>query len=227
MHTRKAFEQVLEVSNQKVLSRFEEGKPADPTENMSEEDAKKWWEMHEKNKDNFKSAMQDCPACAEKVAAEWRTMPEGWDDESRKKFWKSIGGSVTKCMEKIEGHVDDPAAFCAALKDRIEGTTGWRGKEAATKIPKLVLVTIPGPNDAPEPPEAISKRLINLEPKIVSLNVSYKVARNEVEDLSVKLSKAQFELNLAESKLRKAVANYNAIADDVDAMTFSLVLKSW
>jgi hypothetical protein len=34
-------------------SRFEEGKPADPTENMSEADAKKWKIEHEKNKDNF------------------------------------------------------------------------------------------------------------------------------------------------------------------------------
>lgn len=41
------------------LSRFEEGKPADPTENMSPEDAKKWKEEHDKNKDNFKSAGKD------------------------------------------------------------------------------------------------------------------------------------------------------------------------
>lgn len=35
------------------LSKFEEGKPADPTENMSEEDAKKWRLEHLNNKDNF------------------------------------------------------------------------------------------------------------------------------------------------------------------------------
>lgn len=40
-------------------SKFEEGKPADPTENMSPEDAKKWREEHEKNKDNFKQAKQE------------------------------------------------------------------------------------------------------------------------------------------------------------------------
>jgi hypothetical protein len=34
-------------------SRYEKGKPADPTENMSEEDAKVWWEMHEKYKDQL------------------------------------------------------------------------------------------------------------------------------------------------------------------------------
>lgn len=37
-------------------SRFEEGKPADPTQNMDEADSKKWKEMHDEHKDNFKSA---------------------------------------------------------------------------------------------------------------------------------------------------------------------------
>ena len=35
-------------------SRFEEGKPADPTKNMSPEDAKKWKENTEEHKDDFK-----------------------------------------------------------------------------------------------------------------------------------------------------------------------------
>lgn len=43
-------------SDEEKKSRFEEGKPADPTENMSPEDAKKWKVEHDKNKDNFKSA---------------------------------------------------------------------------------------------------------------------------------------------------------------------------
>lgn len=54
--------QLAEIGNhwasedEEKLSRFEEGKPADPTENMSDEDAKKWREENEKNRDNFKSA---------------------------------------------------------------------------------------------------------------------------------------------------------------------------
>lgn len=40
-------------------SRFEEGKPADPTENMDEEDASKWKVEHLDNKDNFKSATDE------------------------------------------------------------------------------------------------------------------------------------------------------------------------
>jgi len=40
-------------------SRFEEGKPADPTENMSKEDAAEWKKQNEKNKDKFKSAAEE------------------------------------------------------------------------------------------------------------------------------------------------------------------------
>jgi hypothetical protein len=40
-------------------SRFEEGKPADPTQNMDPADSKKWKEMHDEHKDNFKSAALD------------------------------------------------------------------------------------------------------------------------------------------------------------------------
>jgi hypothetical protein len=55
-------------ANDEKESRFEEGKPADPTENMSPEDAKKWKEEHDKNKDNFKSAGFASPGWTEIVA---------------------------------------------------------------------------------------------------------------------------------------------------------------
>jgi len=45
---------MTDTSSEEVVSRFEEGKPADPTKNMSPEDAKKWREEHQKNKDKFK-----------------------------------------------------------------------------------------------------------------------------------------------------------------------------
>lgn len=44
------------MSEAPVMGRFEEGVPADPTKNMSEEDAKEWNRQNELNKDNFKSA---------------------------------------------------------------------------------------------------------------------------------------------------------------------------
>jgi hypothetical protein len=68
-----------------------------------------------------------------KKADKWKTMPEGWTRKSRREFWESLTGDaenkVTECMEKMKDHVDDPGAFCAALKDRVSGTTMWRGEE--------------------------------------------------------------------------------------------------
>lgn len=66
---------------------------------------------------------------AERTADKWKGMPKGWTDESRRKFWKSVGESVEKCIEKMEGKVDDAGAFCSSLKDRVEKTTRWRGPE--------------------------------------------------------------------------------------------------
>lgn len=46
-------------SDEDKQSRFEEGKPADPTKNMSPEDAKKWKVENEKHKDDFKKEAYD------------------------------------------------------------------------------------------------------------------------------------------------------------------------
>ncbi len=59
------------------------------------------------------------------TAEEWKNLPEGWTDNSRRKFWESIGGSLSKCMAKVEGHVSDPVAFATALKNHIEAI-GWK-----------------------------------------------------------------------------------------------------
>ena len=55
------------------------------------------------------------------------------------KYWESLTGDakhkLSKCIKKVEeaGFSDDPAAFCAALRDFVEGTTEWRGKEGSVK----------------------------------------------------------------------------------------------
>ncbi len=58
------------------------------------------------------------------------SMPKGWTDKSRSKFYDSMSqskeGPTTNCMKKIDGHVDDPGAFCASLRDRVTGSTKWR-----------------------------------------------------------------------------------------------------
>ena len=67
----------------------------------------------------------------EKQAA-WENLPDGWTEESVKSFWDSLVGDVkhkvTKCIKKMKGKgMDDPGAFCASLRDRIEGK-GWRSE---------------------------------------------------------------------------------------------------
>ena len=67
-------------------------------------------------------------------ADKWQSMPKGWTEESRQKFWESLKGDnkhkVTKCIEEMEGkNIDDPGAFCASLADQVMGPE-WRSKKA-------------------------------------------------------------------------------------------------
>jgi hypothetical protein len=75
-----------------------------------------------------------------RTADKWKKMPKGWTDESRAKMWQSLVGDsehkVTECIRKMDGKVDNPGAFCAALADRVEGPE-WRKrkkKAAATDL---------------------------------------------------------------------------------------------
>jgi len=62
-----------------------------------------------------------------KGKGKWSTLPKGWTKKSAESFWNSIGGSVTKCREKLKDakEIDDTGAFCASLKDYAQGE-GWR-----------------------------------------------------------------------------------------------------
>jgi hypothetical protein len=69
------------------LAKFEEGESADPTENMSEEDAKKWRLENLKNKDKFKAAFDDgllaegCPDNLDEAKCkEWEANTEKYKD---------------------------------------------------------------------------------------------------------------------------------------------------
>lgn len=68
-----------------------------------------------------------------KESEPWQELPKGWTMKSVREFWNSLTGDrehkVTACMKKMEGKVDNPAAFCASLRDLVEGTTEWRGKK--------------------------------------------------------------------------------------------------
>ena len=83
-------------------ARFEEGVPADPTANMSDEDAAKWKEMNEEHRDNFKTAAialaelerlaDGCPDnLDEGECAEWEANTDKYRD-------------VVKNQHKVAGH---------------------------------------------------------------------------------------------------------------------------
>ena len=63
------------------------------------------------------------------LGAKYAEKFEGQSDEQVRKTWNSLGGSHESCVANVSG-VDDPDAYCAALKDRVTGTTKWRGKES-------------------------------------------------------------------------------------------------
>jgi hypothetical protein len=67
-----------------------------------------------------------------KSADKWEKLPNGWTQESVKKFWGSLTGEnkhkVTKCMKQMEGKVDNTGAFCASLADKVD--PGWRSRRA-------------------------------------------------------------------------------------------------
>lgn len=137
------------VAEEAKQSRFEEGVPADPTENMSKEDEERWWEEHEKNKDKFKSASD-----AWKVAAtNWvkaisdhvyglpRMAGGAWDitkekgDEFRAEFGDTLG------FIHIKEYAGDPPMLSVMGKTKAGKSFKQQipvdGKEAA-KLTALV-----------------------------------------------------------------------------------------
>lgn len=73
------------------------------------------------------------------TADKWKKLPKGWTNDSLKKYWDTLVGDVkhkvTKCIEKLEGDIEDAGAFCASLADKIEGTE-WRKEPRKVKKAK-------------------------------------------------------------------------------------------
>jgi len=107
-------------------SRFEEGKPADPTENMSKEDAKEWKANTEENKDNFKTAAK--PSSAE-IAECKKLGKEAFEkelpaipamDPALGKFLKEHAGPVGSSIPYLKAWQDSyiKAALAAPLQEK-------------------------------------------------------------------------------------------------------------
>ena len=110
------------------LSRFEEGVPADPTENMSPEDAAEWEEMTEKYKDKFKKASYGSRYAAGKIVARepymraLQRMQDAFDRSGGDpvKLYDAIDRRVraTRELGKLQGIYD------AIIFDVMRGTFG-------------------------------------------------------------------------------------------------------
>jgi hypothetical protein len=129
---RRILADTINVSELEVQSRFEEGKPADPTQNMSPEDAKKWWEEHKKNKDNFKTAVEEHDAemgvesrfeegkpadptenMNSEDAKKWKEMNEEHGDRFKAASWKT---DSAKNAGAFDFHVQPNKLFSAMEK---------------------------------------------------------------------------------------------------------------
>lgn len=76
--------------------------------------------------------------------AGFKKYPKGWDEESVKKFAKTLvkefgikggdkKGFFDACVTKMTGEMDNPEGFCASVADEVTGTTFWRGKGKTEK----------------------------------------------------------------------------------------------
>jgi len=82
--------------------------------------------------------------------AGFKKYPKGWTKNSIKKFAKTLTkeevnvatkiGFFEKCVKKMQGKVENPEGFCAAMKDEAHGgdkaSTYWRGKGKSEKEAK-------------------------------------------------------------------------------------------
>jgi len=103
----------------------------------------------DKKKKKVKSKDKKEKAKPGKSKGKWADLPKGWTKKSAESFWNSIGGSVTECRKKLKDaeEIDNTGAFCASLKDRLQGEDWRKGpkkskkkKKASTNPPRSIRV---------------------------------------------------------------------------------------
>lgn len=103
-------------SDDGVMAKFEKGKPADPTKNMSPEDAAEWKEQNEEHADQFKSARQRLSwqvKAATKVASDGATTKAFLgkiDPKTRAEILNNIAKHYGISAKEAEKEVTDPEA---------------------------------------------------------------------------------------------------------------------
>jgi len=131
--------------DEEKISRFEKGKPADPTKNMSKEDAEKWHSEKEKNKDKFKKAKEDDEDSDDKEARyEKGPMSDAEKEKLDPEFKAEIGkhplpkkAARERITETIEPEVFFGQQKEAAMKSGLYGFTKKTQKDCESAVSKL------------------------------------------------------------------------------------------
>lgn len=154
-------------------ARFEKGKPADPTKNMSPEDKAKWKSQKEKNKDKFKKARRQritakvaAKQQKEALDAEWARLDEAFNAPSTKEaaispaglygYTKAVQADCETAARKLLKSAAKTAKAIYAKDERVAeflSTHAKRGKSASARILVAAMKEI-GPKVASEGKEA-------------------------------------------------------------------------
>jgi hypothetical protein len=117
------------------LARFEEGKPADPTSQMSEADAAKWKTEHAKNRDNFKTASRTDDLLANLKA--FRDAAHKLDARTQSKDFNDVlGAGYPKYLPSFDQFAEDVSNWLeeAELADATLGAGDRPGHEPGQKV---------------------------------------------------------------------------------------------
>ena len=117
----------LDTDFQALVARFEEGVSADPTKNMSPEDAAKWKAMNEEHGDKFKTATDQLAVLDLELTAASLVMASGWDPpklnselaRSVSKGNKTWGPSVLRSLDDIRDAIGKAVASDLSMSDRV------------------------------------------------------------------------------------------------------------
>jgi hypothetical protein len=112
-------------------ARFEEGKPADPTKNMSPEDKKKWEESNEEHKDKFKTAGHPIEMTVELGGQQgtWKVFARGpgvlnFKTRDEADTVRQVGEKLVELMGRMSTEaVPPPTNF---VQDVVLNTSLWR-----------------------------------------------------------------------------------------------------
>ena len=93
------------------------------------------------------------PAIEPKQAA-WENLPKGWTQDSVQSMWDTMTGDVkhkiTKCMEKMDGKVDDTGAYCGSLAAQV-GYKRASGKAGDASLLRKAIIRVAHENPSLRP----------------------------------------------------------------------------